>query len=52
MTFPLTTIDDMVRSQFLLLDHLGIDKVSFLVKNCVAASWRTFEYYLECCSGA
>lgn len=26
-TFPLTSIDDMVQANFLLLDELGIDKV-------------------------
>eukprot|EP00118_Oscarella_pearsei_P008518 m.44380 g.44380 ORF g.44380 m.44380 type:complete len:434 (+) comp33514_c0_seq1:152-1453(+) len=27
MTFPLVTVEDMVRSQFLLLDYLGIEKL-------------------------
>ncbi|XP_065829572.1 uncharacterized protein [Oscarella lobularis] len=27
MTFPLLTVEDIVRSQFLLLDHLGIEKI-------------------------
>ena len=27
-TFPIITVDDIVHSQFLVLDHLGIDKVS------------------------
>ena len=26
-TFPILTVDDMVKAQFLLLDHLGIDKL-------------------------
>jgi len=27
MTFPVVTVEDMVRAQFLLLDHLGIQRV-------------------------
>ena len=27
MSFPVTTVEDIVSVQFLLLDHLGIDKV-------------------------
>ena len=27
MSFPLTTVEDMVRVQFLLIEHLGIDRV-------------------------
>ena len=30
-TFPLVTVDDMVRSQFLVLDHLGIQRVHAVV---------------------
>ena len=34
MTFPLTTVEDFVKSQFLLMDHLRIDKLHA----CVGAS--------------
>ncbi len=27
MTFPILSVEDMVRCQFLLLDHLGIESV-------------------------
>ena len=27
MTFPLLTVEDMVQAQFLLLDHLGVDRL-------------------------
>ena len=27
MTFPLVTVEDMVHSQFLLVDHLGIERL-------------------------
>ncbi len=42
MTFPLVTVEDMVRSQFLLLDHLGVTSVHASVGSSLGvcrASW-------------
>lgn len=31
MTFPVVSVEDMVQSQALLLDHLGVEKVHAVV---------------------
>jgi len=38
-TFPVISVDDMVNAQFLLMDHLGINKVIYmyiLVDFCIS----------------